>query len=110
MRSGGLFVRLAVVLALVLFGLPQNSAAGLPGSADPAAQFDGGQSEGILTVQRHLVRALVGDEPSADMVEPRSVAVVRPALIAVGLSPDQHQAQFVGKIAFLPQGRAPPEV
>lgn len=61
MRPRAALSRLLVLLALMLFGLLQSHADGTLARAGPVAQSKVEQAQGILSVQRHLLRAQLPD-------------------------------------------------
>ncbi len=67
---GALLSRLIVVLTLILFGAPQSHAGGTVAHGGPVAQSQNEQAQGILSVQRHLLRAQLHDDTSSNAVEP----------------------------------------
>ncbi len=100
--------RLLVILALMLFGVPQSPADGTFAHASPAAQSKIEQSQGILTVQRHLLRAQLPDDHPSDMVVRGPAATVQQPLIAAAVSPAPEPSRLPYSIRILPPVRGPP--
>lgn len=109
-RPGAILSRLLVVLALVLFGLPQGHADGMAANAGPAAQSQIEQALGIPTAQRHLLRAQLPDETSPDALVPDAAVLAWPSRTAVTISPALHQTLLPIAIRILPPVRGPPAV
>ncbi len=109
-RPGAILARLLVVLALVLFGLPQGHADARPSGAGQAAQSTVEHAQGILSVQRHLLRAQPPDDSSPDAVAPGAAVQAWPPRTAATISPAPRQSLLPIAIRILPPVRAPPEV
>ena len=99
---------LLLIVVLALIGLPQPSQGGDMSEARPAVLADHGQAQGILSSQRHVLRASVPDQPSPEGVLPRN-AVSAPE------PPDRdqqataaHRAILPVTICILPPVRGPP--
>jgi hypothetical protein len=97
-----------VLLALVLFGVPQSHADGTLAHAGPVAQSKVEQAQGILSVQRHLLRAQLPDDDSPDMVAPGAAAQTRQLLFAATMSPAPHLSLLPVAIHILPPVLGPP--
>lgn len=108
-RPGAILSRLLVVLALVLFGLPQGHADGMAAHAGPAAQSQVEQAQGILSVQRHLLRAQLTDNASPDGFVPGGVVQTLPSRTVATIPPAPHQSLLPITIRILPPVRGPPE-
>ncbi len=108
-RPGAILSRLLVVLALVLFGVPQGHADGTVANAGPVAQSQIEQAQGILSVQRHLLRAQLPHDDSPDMVAPVAGDQARQHLDAAVISPASHLSLLPVAIRILPPVRGPPE-
>ena len=99
--------RVLVLLALVLFGLPQGHADGIAGTSGVVVQDKVEQAEGILSVQRHSLR---GENQSDDPLEATSLEAAAltahpiPAKIPAALHPAPNPAA----IRILPPVRGPP--
>ena len=109
-RLGAILSRLLVVLALVLFGLPQAHADGMAANAGPAAQSQIEQALGIPSAQRHLLRAQLPDDTSPDAVVPGAAVQVWPSRTAATISPAPHRSLLPISIRILPPVRGPPAV
>jgi cell division protein FtsB len=109
-RRGAILSRLLVVLALVLFGLPQGFADGTLAHADPVAQSKVEQAQGILSEPRHLLRAQFPDDDSPDMLAPGAGDQTRQLLFAAAISPASHLSLLPVAIRILPPVRGPPAV
>lgn len=108
-RPGAILSRLLVVLALVLFGLPQAHADGMA-NAGPAAQSQIEQALGIPSAQRHLLRAQLPDDTSPDAVVPGAAVQPWPSRTAATRSPAPHQSFLPIAVRILPPVRGPPAV
>lgn len=108
-RPGAILSRLLVVLALVLFGLPQAHADGMA-NVGPAAQSQIEQALGIPSAQRHLLRAQLPDDTSPDAVVPGAAVQAWPSRTAATRSPAPHQSLLPIAIRILPPVRGPPAV
>jgi hypothetical protein len=100
--------RLLVLLALVLFGVPQSPADGTPAPAGPVAQSQAEQAQGNLAVQRHFLRAQLHEDDSPDTVAPGAANQTRQHLFAAALSPAPHWSRLPVAIRILPPVRGPP--
>ena len=109
-KPAAILSRLLVVLALVLFGLPQGHADGMAANAGPTAQSQIEQALGIPSAQRHLLRAQLPDDTSPDAVVPGAVVLTWPSRTAVTVSPAPHQSLRPIAIRILPPVRGPPAV
>lgn len=109
-RPGAILSRLLVVLALVLFGLPQAHADGMEASAGPAAQSQVEQALGIPSAQRHLLRAQLPDDSAPDAVVPGAAVQPWPSRTAATMSPVPRQSLLPIANGFLPPVRGPPAV
>ena len=100
--------RLLIVLSLVLFGVPQGQSGGLVTQTGPAAETRGEQAKGILTVQRHLMRAQLPHDVDPDTVATGVVlrGVQSGPFVTVKHAPDQALSPFA--IRILPPVRGPP--
>lgn len=107
---GAILSRLLVVLALVLFGLPQGHADGMAANAGPAAQSTAEQALGIPSASRHLLRAQLPDDTSPDAVVPGATVQPWPSRTAATISPAPHQSLLPIAIRILPPVRGPPAV
>lgn len=107
-RPGAILSRLLLVLALVLFGLPQGHADGIATSAGPTAQSTVEQALGIPSAQRHLLRAQLPDNASPDGVVPGGVFQTWPSGTVAMISPAPHQPLLPIAIHILPPVRGPP--
>lgn len=101
--------RLLVALALVLFGVPQSHADGTLAHAGPVAQGKVEQAQGILSVQRHLLRAQLPDDDLPDMVAPGEGDETRQLLFAAAIPPAPHLSLVPVASRILPPVRGPPE-
>lgn len=106
-RTTAILSPLLVVLGLLLFGLPQGHADGMATNAGPAAQSKVEQAQGILSVQRHLLRAQLPDDNSPGAIVP-GVAVEAAHLFPVGILPAPHPLFVPVAIRILPPVRGPP--
>ena len=109
-RPGAILSRLLVVLALVLFGLPQAHADGMAANAGPAAQSQVEQPLGIPSAQRHLPRAQLLDDTSPDAVVPGAAVPGWPSRTVATMSPAPHQSLLPIANRLLPPVRGPPAV
>ncbi len=109
-HPGGIISRLLVVLALVLFGLPQAQADGMVANTGPAAQSTVEQALGIPSASRHLLRAQLPDDTSPDAVVPGAAVQPWASRTAATISPAPHQSLLPDSIRILPPVRAPPAV
>jgi len=109
-RPGAILPRLLLVLALVLFGLPQGHADGMAANAGPAAQTHVEQALGIPSAQRPLLRAQLPDDTSPDAVVPGAAVQAWPSRTAATMSPAPHQSLLPIAIRILPPVRGPPAV
>jgi len=109
-RPGAILSRLFVVLALVLFGLPQGHADGMAANAGPAAQSQVEQALGIPSAQRPLLRAQLPDDTSPDAVVPGAAVQAWASRTAATISPAPHQSLLPNAIRILPPVRGPPAV
>lgn len=107
---GAILPRLLVVLALVLFGLPQAHADGMAANAGPAAQSQIEQTLGIPSAQRHLLRAQLPDDASPDAVVPGAAVQAWPTGAAAAILPAAHQSLLPIANRILPPVRGPPAV
>ncbi|MBS0125029.1 hypothetical protein KB874_13095 [Aestuariicoccus sp. KMU-90] len=107
-RPGAILSRLLIVLALVLFGLPQGYADRMATNPGPAAQVTVEQAVGIPSAQRHLLRAQVPDDTSSHAVLPGAAVQSWPSLSAATISPAPHQSLLPIAIRILPPVRGPP--
>ena len=106
-RTAAILSRLLVVLALLLFALPQGQAEGVATSAGPAAQSEAERAHSVVPVQRHLLRAQLPGPSSPDAVEPDAAAVVV-HLSPAGILPAPHSSFLPIAIRILPPVRGPP--
>lgn len=100
--------RVLVLLALVLFGLPQTHADGIAGASGSVVQNKGEQAEGILSVQRHLLRGEHQSDDPPEAMSPEAsahTALPFPAQIPAALHPALNPVTF----RILPPVRGPPE-
>lgn len=102
--------RLLVVLALLLFGLSQSHADGMTTRAGPAAENQFEQAQGILSVQRHLLRAQLPNDTSPDAVVPGAAVQAWLSRFAETTSPAPRQSLLPIAIRILPPVRGPPAV
>ena len=109
-RPGAILLRLLVVLALVLVGLPQGHPDGMAANAGPAAQSQVEQDLGIPSAQRHLPRTQLSDDTWPDAVMPGAAVQAWPFRTAATLSPAPHQSLLPIAIRILPPVRGPPAV
>lgn len=109
-RPGAILSRLLVVLALVLFGLPQAHADGIAAKTGPSAQSQIEQALGIPSAHRHLLRAQLPDDTSPDAVMPDAAVPAWPSRTAATKSPAPHQSLLPIAIRILPPVRGPPAV
>jgi len=109
MGPRAILTRLLVALALVLFGVPQSHADGTLAHAGPVAQSKVEQAQGILSVQRHLLRAQLPDDDSPDMVAHWVGNQDQQHLHAAAISPASHLSLLPVAIRILPPVRGPPE-
>ncbi|MEY8827870.1 hypothetical protein AB9K34_05575 [Sedimentitalea sp. XS_ASV28] len=109
-RPGAILSRLLVVLALVLFGLPQAHADGTAANAELAAQSQIEQALGIPLTQRHLLRAQLPDDTSPDAVVPGAAVPAWATCKAATISPAPHQSLLTIANRILPPVRGPPAV
>lgn len=100
--------RLLVVLALVLFALPQGPADGMAAHAGPAAQIQVEQTLGIPSAQRHLLRAQLADDTSPDAFVPGAAVQPWPSRTSATIPPAPHQSLLPVAIRILPPVRGPP--
>ena len=100
--------RLLVLLALVLFGVPQSPADGTLAPAGPVAQSQAEQAQGILAVQRHFLRAQLPGDHSWDTATPGDTTEARQPLVAATRSPAPHVSLARFTIHVLPPVRGPP--
>lgn len=107
-HPGGIISRLLVVLALVLFCLPQGHADGMAANAGPAAQSTVEQALGIPSTTRHLLRAQLPDDTSPDALVPDAAVPAWPSRTAAAISPAPHQSLLRIAIRILPPVRGPP--
>ena len=107
--SRAILSRLVVALALVLFSVPPSHADGTLAHAGPVAQGKVEQAQGILSVQRHLLRAQLPDDDSPDMVAHWVGNQARQHLHAAAISPAPHLSLLPVAIRILPPVRGPPE-
>ncbi|MFN3972193.1 MAG: hypothetical protein ACK4L4_12595 [Gemmobacter sp.] len=108
-QPGGIISRLLVVLALVLFGLPQTHADGMAANAGPAAQSTVEQVVGIPPAQRNLPRAPLTDDISPDAVLPDAAVQAAPSGPAT-MVPAPRQSLLPVANRILPPVRGPPAV
>ena len=109
-RPGAILSRLLVVLALMLFGVPQSHPDGMEANAGPAAQSQVEQALGIPSAQRHLPRTQLSDDTSPDAVMPGAAVQAWPSRTAATMSPAPHQSLLTIAIRILPPVRGPPAV
>lgn len=102
--------RLLVLLALVLFGVPQSHVDGMPAHAGPVAQNQAEQAQGILTVQRYLLRAQLPQGDPPEFVVPGAADQTRQPLFAAMMSPAPRPSLPPLAIRILPPVRGPPAV
>ena len=108
LRAHALLPRLLVVLAFLLFGLPQNQPGGTGAPGIPAAEKPGAQADAILPLQRQFLRApLPGDTPP-DMAVPQGAVPPRPPLQAARRHPAPRLPLPRVADAILPPVRGPP--
>lgn len=105
---GAILLRLLVVLALVLFGLPQGH--GMAANAGPAAQAQVEQALGIPSAQRHLLRAQLPSDTSPDAVVPGAAVQAWASRIAATISPAPHPSLLPIANRILPPVRGPPAI
>jgi hypothetical protein len=86
-RPGAILSRLLVVLTIALLGLPQSAADSRQAQVDPIAQIQIEQAQGLLAVQRHLLRAPIPDDDEPEF-EARRAA--------------DHSSRYVGALAISP--------
>jgi hypothetical protein len=99
--------RLLVALVLVLFGAPQSFADETMTHAGPAAESQIQQSDGILTVQRHLLRGPLSEDTPQDLTMPgASIPVRSPRITAI--APASLLSFVPLAISILPPVRGPP--
>lgn len=108
MRPRAILSRLLVALALVLFGVAQSHADGTMAHAGPVVQSKVEQAQGILSVQRHLLRAQLPHDDSPDMVAPGAGNQPRQLLHAAAISPAPHLPLLPIALRILPPVRGPP--
>lgn len=99
--------RVLVVLALVLFGTPQSLADEKVAHAGPAAESHLQQAVGILTVQRHLLRAPFFDDTLQDLTMPGAIVQVRQPL-CTAMAPASLPPHVQFAIFILRTVRGPP--
>ncbi|GAA0283698.1 hypothetical protein [Rhodovulum strictum] len=106
-RPGAILSRLLFVLAFVLFGAPQAQVERAAPLAGPAAQSEVAQAPGIISVQRHLLRAQPAPDTSPDAMLP---GVATPAVppSAAALAPAPRTSFVPAAIRILPPVRGPP--
>ena len=109
-RPGAILSRLLVVLALVLFGLPQSNADRMATNPGPAAQGTVEQAVGIPSAQRHLLRAQLHDDTSPNAVVPDAADRAWLSRTAATISTVPHQSLLPIAIRILPPVRGPPAV
>ena len=107
-RLGAILSRLLVVLALLLFGLPQGHAEGMAENGGPAAQSKLEQAMGIPSTQRHLLRAQLPDDTSPDAILPGAAVQAWPFRAATAKWPAPLQSFVTTEIRILPPVRGPP--
>lgn len=107
-RSGAILSRLLVVLALVLFVLPQGHAGGLAATADPAAQGTVERTLSLPSAQRLMPRAQLANDSAPDAVVPDAAGPAWPSRTAATISPAPHQSFLPVGIRILPPVRGPP--
>ena len=100
--------RLLVVLALVLFGLPQGHADGMAANAGPTAQSQIEQAMGIPSTQRPLLRTQLPDDMSPEAVVPGAAIPAWTSRSATTLSPASLLSFLPTEIRILPPVRGPP--
>lgn len=106
-RAGAILSRLLIVLALVLFGVPQNRADDVV-NAGPAAQSKVEQADAILTAQRNLLRAQLPGDSAQDMATPGALVQAQPPLNTATMAPAPHLTVLPTTMRILPPVRAPP--
>lgn len=109
-RPAAILSRLLVVLALVLFGLPQGYAEGMSANGGPTARSQVDQALGIPSTQRHLLRAPVPNDTSPDAVVPGAAVQAWSSRTAATISSASHQFLLPIAIRILPPVRGPPAV
>ena len=102
--------RLLLVVVLALIGLPQQSHGGDMAEASPFVLADHGQVQGILSSQRHVLRASVPDQPSPEGVLPRNPVATPERPVGDQPTAMAHRAILPVTTRILPPVRAPPAV
>lgn len=100
--------RLLVALAIVLFGVPPTHADRTLAQAGPVAQSQVEQAQGILSGQRHLLRAQLPDDDLPDMVAPGAASQTRQLVQAAAITPAPHLSLLPVALRILPPVRGPP--
>ncbi len=103
-----LLSRLLLLLALMLFGVPQSHADGTLAHADPTAHSKVEQSQGILIGQRHLLRAQLLVDASPDTMAPGVAVQALQRSYGAAMSPARHLSLLSVAIRILPPVRGPP--
>lgn len=109
-RPGAILSRLLVVLAVLLFALPQVHADKVATKPGPAAQDTVEQVVAISSAQRHLLRAQVQDDRPSDAVLPGAAPQSRPFRTVAATSPAPQQSLLPISIHIMPPVRGPPAV
>lgn len=65
-----ILTRLLAVLALLLCGVPQGQAAGIASHAGSSVEASVEQTQGMLSAQRHLLRAQLPEDTAPEAVVP----------------------------------------
>ncbi len=110
LRPRAVISRLLVVLAFLLSGGPQGPVDGVVAQAGPVAQSLSEQAQGILTGQRHLLRAHLPQDDTPETATPGEPAEPRQPVVAATLSPAAHPSLLAVAIRILPPVRGPPVV
>jgi hypothetical protein len=102
--------RLFVLLALVLFGVPQGHSEGTPANAGPAAHSKVEQAQAIISAQRLVLRAQIVDDHLPDTATPGRITQPRQPRVATTMSYAPHPSFPSLAIRILPPVRGPPVV
>ena len=110
MEPDAILLRLVVILALVLFAAPLGHADRSVAQANTAAEIQVDQSDGILTTQRHLLRAQLPDDDTFDLATPIHPVPAPPAPEAVRIAVAQNATLVLATLRVRPPVRGPPAV
>ena len=110
MRPGAILSRLFVVLALALFGVPQFYPDRSAAQAGPTAESRVDHSDGLLIMQRNLLRTQQTGDDSPDPADYVASVSVPPAPQAAQAIISRSDDSFRAGVRILPPIRGPPAV